>query len=422
VDLRFSQRVFSLLPLVLLLSASVAYSQAARIFYVDGSKGDDRNSGSQHRPLKTLSAALAKMPDPLKSSVVIELAGGKYASTGSREMPSNSLQLMRRMMPGVTVAIRGHKDSSGENTVLAWEGTPMIDAVEGNWCFEDLQVGAGDKSQRRGVMVTGPAHVTLKDVVFRTRSLSDAAIYAHRGGKVSLRGAIRINDDLHEHAGAETFAGIIAEDHGLVRFVEREGASLDMGNGSLSAMYYGVIRLGCETARITCWAEQSNTLAINNSGRIDLQSTKTTLRARNPRNTPIGMEHDGHILAEGARIVIEGSNHNAIVLQKASTFTCNEIELRGAFRNTLSAMSGSMFVGGFIGDVSRIEATTGASVNIEKIEGKLLGPVTATSCATVSLPDRNITFRSQTSSDDDKKANRSEHSDDSDKLTQGAKS
>jgi hypothetical protein len=263
----------------------------------------------------------------------------------------------------------------------------MIDAVEGDWCFEDLQIGTGNKSQRRGVMVTGPAHVTLRNVVFRTRGSSGAAIYAQRGGKVSLRGAIRINDDLHEHGDAETFGGIVADDHGLVQFVEREGASLDMGNGSLSATYYGVIRLGCETARITCWTEQSNTLAINNSGRIDLHSTKTILQAKNPRNTPIGLEHDGHILAEGAQIVIEGSNHNAIVLQKASTFTCNEIELRGTFRNTLSAMSGSMFVGGFIGDVSRIEATTGASVSIEKIDGKLLGPVTAARCATVSLPD-----------------------------------
>jgi hypothetical protein len=387
VNSRISRRLFLLLPLVLLFSVGVAHSETARILYVDGSKGDDKNPGSQHRPLKTLSAALANTSDPLKNSVVIELAGGKYSSTGSREMPSNSLQLMRRMMPGVTVTIRGHKDSSGERAILAWEGTPMIDAVEGHWCFEDLQIGTAEQSQRRGVMATGPAHVALKNIVFRTRGPSGAAIYAHRGGKVSLRGAIRINDDLHEHADAETFGGIIADDHGLVQFVERGGASLSMGNGSLSAMYYGVIRLGCETARITCWTEQSNPLAINNSGRIDLHSTKTILRARNPRNTPIGLEHDGHILAEGAQIVIEGSNHNAIVLQKASTFTCNAIELRGTFRNTLSAMSGSMFVGGFVGNVSGIEATTGASVNIEKIDGELLGPVTATRCATVSLPD-----------------------------------
>jgi subtilisin family serine protease len=250
-------------------------------------------------------------------------------------------------------------------------------------------------------MATGPAHVALKNVLLKTRN--GAAIYAYRGGKVSLRGAIRINPDLHEHTNAETFAGIVADDHGLVQFVEREGASLDMGNGSLSAMYYGVIRLGCETARVTSWTEQGNTLAINNSGRIDLHSTKTTLQAKNPRNTPIGLEHDGHILAEGARVIIEGSNHNAIVLQKASTFTCNEIELRGTFRSTISAMSGSMFVGGFVGNVSRIEASTGASVNIEKIDGKLLGPVTATRCATISLPDRNVLSRSQTNSDADKK-------------------
>jgi hypothetical protein len=392
VYFRINLCVFLPLHFLLFFSVSAAYSQTTTL-YVDGSNGDDKKSGSQHQPLKTLAAALAKISEPLKNSVAIELAGGTYVSIGSPEEIPKSMQLMRRMTPGVNVAIRGRKDASGNNPVLAWQGNPMIDAVEGDWRFEELQIGTGEKSQRRGIMVTGPAHVTLKNVVFQTRSLSDAAIYAHRGGKVSLRGAIRINDDLHERADTETFAGIIADDHGLVQFIEREGASLSMGNGSLSATYYGVIRLGCETARITCWAEQSNALAINNSGRIDLHNTKTTLQAKNPKNTPIGLEHDGHILAEGARIVIEGSNDNAIVLQKASTFTCNDIELRGSFGNTISAMSGSMFAGGFIGDVSSIEATTGASVHIEKIDGKLLGSVMATRCAAVSLPDRNVTSR-----------------------------
>jgi hypothetical protein len=209
---------------------------------------------------------------------------------------------------------------------------------------------------------------------------------------VSLRGAIRLNEHLHDKADPETFAGIIAEDHGLVRFVERDGASLEIGNGSLSASYYGVIRLGCEYARITSWGEQSNNLAINNGGRIDLHGTTTLLSAKRSQNTPIGLEHDGHILAEGARIIIEGENDRAIVLQKASTLTCNDIELRGTFKTSLAAMSGSMFVGRFIGDVSHISANTGASINIEELKhsGQLRGPVAATRGAVISLPDRTI--------------------------------
>lgn len=372
----------------ILLTSTVAADTPATL-YVDSGKGDNHNPGSCGRPLRSISAALERLAEPLTRSVTIELAAGTYSTTGERGMPSGCLHLMRRMCPGTQVTIRGHKDSNGAMPVLAWNGDPMIHVVEGNWRCEDLQIGTGGKSQRRGVMVAGPAQVALRNVVFRLRSLSDAAIYAHRGGKVLLGGAIRINDDLHEHAGEETFSGIIADDHGLVQFVEREGASLSMGNGSLSASYYGVIRLGCQIARITCWTEQSNLLAVNNSGRIDLHNTTTTLRAKNPRNTPIGLEDDGHILAEGARIVIDGTNHNAIVLQKASALACNDIELRGKFATAISAMSGSVFVGGFIGDVSNIEVTTGASVNIEKITGKLTGKAIVSRCAPISLPNGN---------------------------------
>jgi hypothetical protein len=240
-------------------------------------------------------------------------------------------------------------------------------------------------------MVTGPGQVTLKDVTFRTRSLSDAGIYAQRGGLVLLRGAIKLNEHLHEQAGEETFCGIIATEHGLVRFADRKGATLDIGNGSLSVSYYGCIRLGCETARITSWGEQSNNLAINNSGRIDLGDSAVTLRARQKRNTPIGLEHDGHILGEGAHIIIEGDNDAAIALQKSSTLTCNKIDLRGKFDTSLWASSGSMFVGRFVTDVGRIEATTAASINIEQIDGKLIGPVVAKHSATISLPDRDVT-------------------------------
>jgi hypothetical protein len=359
--------------------------------YVDSMRGSDDSPGTAERPLKSISAALVLLPDPLPRSVTIELTSGHHETTGGNGMPLNTLELMRRMRPGVTVMLIGREGRADALPILAWKGgRAMVDIREGDWRLENLQIGSGSTQQRRGVMVTGPGHATLKNVTFRTRSLSDAGIYAERGGKVSLCGAIRLNEHLHNEAPEESFCGIIATDHGLVRFVEREGASLDMGNGSLSASYYGCIRLGGATARITSWSEQSNNLAINNGGRIDLHGTPVVLRAKQKRNTPIGLEHDGHILGEDARVVIEGENNMAIALQKASTFTCNDIELRGRFEYCLWASSGSTFVGGFVSDVGRIEATTGASINVEKISGKLEGPVVAKRCGTISLPDRNV--------------------------------
>ncbi len=266
----------------------------------------------------------------------------------------------------------------------------MILVREGEWWIENLQIGTGSTRQRRGVMVTGPSQITLKDVTFRTRSHSDAAIYADRGGLILLRGAISINEHLHQNAPEDSFSGIIATDHATVRFDETQGASLDIGNGSLSASYYGCIGLGCEIAKITSWGEQANTLAINNGGRIDLHNTFTTLCAKQKRNTPIGLGHDGHILAEDARLVIEGENDSAIALQKASTLTCNDIELRGTFGTSLWASSGSMFVGAFLTDITDISADTSARINIERLDGTIRGKATAKRCGTISLPDRNI--------------------------------
>jgi hypothetical protein len=382
-----------LISMVCLAHATEATLQAEQIIHVDGTKGDDKNSGDAQKPLKSLSAVIAKLKDPLTESVLIELASGTYSETGSVGMPSNCLHLMCRMRPGVRVRISGKKDEAGQVPVLDWKGEPLIDATEGTWWIENVQMGSFLTTQRQGVAVSKTAHVTLKNVVFRTRSHSGGTIHASRGGKVSLRGSIKINEHLHEKIEKETFAGIVAEDHGLVMFEESQGASLDMGNGSLSASYYGVIRLGCETAKITSWGEQSNNLAINNGGRIDLHSSVVTLRARNRLNTPIGLEHDGHILAEGAKVIIEGENGHAIVLQKASSFTCNSVELRGKFRTVLEAMSGSIFVGQFKSDVGSLSATTSASIHVGQIDGKVLGTVLATKGGVVSLPDRTVSSK-----------------------------
>lgn len=385
----FSLAVLTSLPVLSAVRSEAAEQKTS--LWVDAQRGREGASGSQEKPCRSLSEALDLLPDTLTRTVTIQVAGGDYSTTGGQNMPAERLELMRRMRPGVEVRIIGVYRDDQVVPRFAWEGgSAMVVATEGNWSIENVQIGTGSTRQRRGVMVTGPAQVTLKDVKFRTRSQSDAAIYADRGGLILLRGAIRINENMHQSAPDESFAGIIATNHGTVRFDGSENASLDMGNGSLSASYYGCIGLGCKSARITSWGDQSNTLAINNGGRIDLRNTTTTLVARQKRNTPIGLEHDGHILAEGARIIIEGENEMAIALQKASTLTCNDIELRGTFRRSLWASSGSMFVGRFRTDVSDVEADTSAQINIEALDGKIRGAVTAKRCAVVSLPDRNV--------------------------------
>ena len=359
--------------------------------FVDAERGKDTHPGSERRPLRSLSAALELLPEPLASTVTIEVRG-VHRTTGGRRMDEGVLALAHRMRPGCEVRIVGRRDEGGEPPVLAWEGDgAMIDAREGTWRLESLCLGTFSTKQRRGLEVAGPATVTCKDLSVRTRSNSDAGILARRGGLVLLRGAIRLNADLFDEAPDESFCGIVATEHGIVRFEEREGASLEIGNGSLSASLYGIVELGCASARITSWGRQSNNLAVNDSGRIDLRNTPTTLCARRRENTPIGPEHDGHILAEDAHIRIVGENDCAITLQKASTFTCNDIELAGSFRKTLWAMSGSMFVGRFLTDVTQVEAHTGASVHIEGIAGQCRGPVIATSAGVVSLPDRVVT-------------------------------
>ncbi len=379
------------IPLALLATLAVlapSPSSSAETLHVDPERGRDRGDGSSRRPLRTIAAAVARLPDPLADAWTIALAAGTYGSTGGEGMPDATLVLMRRMLPGATVTLRG--PSPDARAVLAWEGERrLVHATEGRWHLANLQVGTFSTAQRRGVEVEGTAEVVLEDVRFRIRSLSGEGIFATRGGRATLRGAIELNEHLHDDAADETFCGILATDHGVVAFDRRDGATLDVGNGQLSCRYYGQIRLGCASARITSWTTGNN-LAVNSSGRIDLLGTETTLVAKDPRNTPIGLEHDGHVLAEDAVIHVRGENHSAIALQKASTFTCNDVDLDGTFRHALWASSGSMFVGRFLGDVTRLEASTGARILVEAVGGEVKGPVEARGGGVVSLPDRVV--------------------------------
>jgi hypothetical protein len=304
-------------------------------------------------------------------------------------MPAGSLHLSVRMRPGVSVTLRGTADGKG-TPVFAWEGGRyLVEVRDGSWRLADLQIGSGSRAQRGGVRVRGPSEVELENVEFQIRSHSGAGLLAERGGRANLRGSIAMNPQFHEEGEEESFCGILATDHGVVEFTEREGASLSIGNGTLSVRTYGRIRLGCENAAITCWTT-SNNLGVNNGGRIDLANTPTILVGKDPRNTLIGLEHDGHILAEDTHVYLRGKNHSAIALQKASTFTCNDVHLEGEFETTLWASSGSMFVGSFHGEITRLDANTGAGIHLERLRGEFKGKARARAAGVITLPDRTI--------------------------------
>jgi hypothetical protein len=261
---------------------------------------------------------------------------------------------------------------------------------DGEWLLRNLQVGTRRKDQRQGIGVEGPGLLNLRDVRIRTRSLQGAGLLARRAGRIHLRGAIELNEDLHGRREDETHCRIWAQDHGTVMFTEREGASLSIGNGSLAAEYFGCVRLGCAWAKITSW-DTSNNIAIGNSGRVDLHGTETILRGHHPDNTLIGPEDDGHIMAEDTHVILEslGSRH-AIFLQKASTLFGGPFELRGEFEYAIVAMSGSVFAGTVKGPVKAVHAYTGAHVSMEHGSSVPEGPVHAESGATIVLPTDEV--------------------------------
>jgi hypothetical protein len=82
------------------------------------------------------------------------------------------------------------------------------------------------------------------------------------------------------------------------------------------------------------------------------------------------------VLAEGAPITIVGhDNENAIVLQKASTFFCNDVSFEGTFHSALSVMSDSTMLIGVVGDLNGGEVLTGGRIILEKCTGKLTRPI-----------------------------------------------
>jgi hypothetical protein len=385
---------------MIILVAAVGPTQTVRgdiHLYVDATRGSDRADGSRASPLNSLYAAIKRLPKQINQDATIHVAAGRYTTTGGKGLNAECLQLNRPMYNGAKVQIVAEtahfeKPAPPGGAVLNWQTRSsrfLIAATQGNWTLENIQIGTRKPGQQAGISVAGPALLELRDVRIHTAGQKGPGLRAHNGGRIYLYGNIELNEDLREAGGKDdNFCRIEAEYAGVVKFMQRGRATLTLGNGNLSAAYYGVIELGCEQASITSWNYQSNPIAVNNSGRIDLHNTTTTVCARNPKNTPIGLEHDGHVLAEGARIIIEGrGNSNAIVIQKASTLFCNDVEIRGQVRHPLLAMSGSVLLVGINGDLGETFATTCASIIIEKCTGRLIGPVKETKYGQVVLPE-----------------------------------
>ena len=340
-------------------------SQMAHI-YIDPVLGDDTQDGTEARPRKTISAALSLLPEEIAADVTVHLKPGNYTTTGASAMPDNYLVLRRRMWPGVTVQILGDGGATNR-AVLDWSGREFLVLVlEGQWSLANLQIGTRRAGQSEGLGVEGPGLTIVRDVRIRTGAGQAAGLLARRAGRIHLYGTIEMNEDLHDAGGAATNVCMIwAKDHGTIQFMQSVGASLSMGNGQLAASSYGSVGLGCGWARITSWTTGNN-IAIACSGRVDLHGTETTLRGRHPDNGLIGLEDDGHVLAENTHVILESLGcRDAIYLQKASMVFGGPFEVRGAFTNTVVAMSGSVFAGTVTGAVSHVEAHTGAHITLE---------------------------------------------------------
>jgi hypothetical protein len=371
--------------------------------YVDGNKGSDSAAGKITTPLRTVNEALSRLPRVVEQDITIHIAPGNYDTTGGKGLYAEYLELNHPMRYGARVRIVGNtigfdNPAPAGSVIFNWRNHLsgfLIVATQGHWTLENIQVGTRQSDQRGGITSIGPAILELRDIRIHTMRQKGPGICAQHSGRIHLYGNIELNEDLCGSDGSDqNFCRIEAEYGGVVKFMQGEGATLTLGNGNLSAAYYGVIELGCEWASITSWNYQSNPIAVNNSGRVDLHNTTTRLCARNPRNTPIGLEHDGHVLAEGAHIIIDGrGNSNAIVLQKASSLFCNNVEIRGEVSQHLLAMSGSFLLVGINGDLGETLATTYSCIIIESCTGRLMGPFKKTKFGQIVLPDANETAK-----------------------------
>lgn len=361
-----------------LLTGGPLIGGSAMDLYVHPDSGKDDNPGTKDKPFQTVGAAVEHVPLIVASQVSIHLAAGEYKKKGGQGDPSGALVLERQMRRdgerGAEVGIRllgedsrFERQAKPGEVILDFSGSPLVQVFGGVWHLENLQIGnRTSKSSQEGIEVIGTASlVHLKDLRIRTRSQSGAGMRAFRGGEIDLYGSIELNEDLHDKAPEASFCRMEAGQNGTIRCRDPKG-SLSVGNGSLSTGYYGVIELGCKTAAITSWTS-ANCLAINNSGRIDLHGTETTLCSKIPNGTVIGPEDDGHILAEGARIILktQPGSISRVTLQKASMLMGGTFVVEGPSAAGFSTMSGSRLICAARGKVADVGADTGSYILLD---------------------------------------------------------
>ena len=311
-------------------------------------------------------------------------------------MASSTLELNRQTKHRTKVRIVGEPSA-----VFDWEhggALYLVAVTQGHWTIENIQVGTRTGIQWRGIAAIGAGEIDLIDVRLHVGTPSASGLIATRGGQINLSGTIEINEDLHYGGSDQDFARISASYNGSVKFIGSYGTgTLDMGNGSLSASYFGTIELGFGTANITSHTSNNN-IAINNSGRVDLHGTPTTLTATHLNNTPVGLEDDGHMLVEGATITINKKpGQHAIILQKSSTMlgggnVVNIVREASDSGLDIWAMSGSILGTGVSGELRSTYAMTAGEIIIESIDNNanLIGPFSTNKFGRIALPDGRI--------------------------------
>ena len=179
--------------------------------YVDGTTGNDRNAGKINNPLKTINAAVKRLPRTINKFVTIHIAAGNYRTTGGMGLDAERLELNRPMHKNARVRIVGNtvdfdQPAGAGSVLLNWQTQSrdfLIVATQGHWTLENIQVGSRQSGQRRGIAVTGPAMLELRDDRIHTIGQKGPGICARYGGRIHLFGNIELNDDLCKSGGNE---------------------------------------------------------------------------------------------------------------------------------------------------------------------------------------------------------------------------
>jgi len=122
--------------------------------YVDPQKGRDNepSAGSFEKPFRSISAAIAVIPEEVRTPITIHLLPGRYDTTGGHGMPDNHLVLRRRTASGCYIQLKGAGGGkvNARPVLLDWISAPMVTVCEGRWRIGHIQLGTRNKKQRQG--------------------------------------------------------------------------------------------------------------------------------------------------------------------------------------------------------------------------------------------------------------------------------